>query len=135
MITRHKNIQEAIKTLANSITAAATASVEEWPFFLLPSAEPQFADTIERTGFEEIAFFTKVPGHLRTEYVDWYSEQYYNFFSEAHLFHYGTLDRVPSNVTYNADITTISQDGFVPDITRQNYYAASHWSRPPLTFE
>jgi hypothetical protein len=86
------------------------------------------------SGAEMVWLFNTVPHELRKKYVHWMNGLYYNRVADTNMYIYDDLTRMPDNSTYVPDITWITEEGFVPDIERDFYYATSDVVPPPYSF-
>jgi hypothetical protein len=124
----------ALAALAEAVTAHSESVNANWPFFQVPSFVSYAHNAIKLSGAEMVWFFTSVSYELREEYVHWMNDLYYNRVAETNMYVYGDLTRMPDNNTYIPDITWITDEGFVPDIERDLYFAASDVVPPPYSF-
>jgi hypothetical protein len=124
----------AIAALAEAITAHSESVNATWPFFQMPSFASYARHAMELSGAEMVWLFNTISHEQREEYVKWMDNLYYNRVAETNMYIYGDLSRMPDNSSYVSDITWKTDEGFVPDIERDFYYATSDAVPPPYSF-
>jgi hypothetical protein len=129
-----KNIKLAVAAIAEAVTAHSESVNATWPFFQMPSFVSYAHNAMKLSGAEMVWLFNTVPHDLREEYVHWMNGLYYNRVADTNMYTYGDLSRMPHVSSYVPDITWKTDDGFVPDIERDFYYATSDVVPPPYSF-
>jgi hypothetical protein len=100
----------------------------------MPSFASYASNVMKLSGAEMVWLFNTVLHDLREEYVQWMNHLYYERVAETNMYIYGDLSRIPDNSSYVPDITWKTEEGFVPDIERDYYYATSDVVPPPDSF-
>jgi hypothetical protein len=125
----------AVAALTEAITVHSESVNSIWPFFQMPSFAFYAQHAMKLSGAEMVWFFNTVPHGLREEYVRWMNGVYYDRVVETNMYIYGDLSRMPDKYSYVPNITWKTDEGFVPDIERDYYYATSDVVPPPDSFK
>ena len=123
-----------MRLFSESVTAYSQSVNATWPFFHMPFFASSAMHYMELSGSEMIWMHNMVPHNLRQEYIRWSNANYLDHLTEANLFVYGDLTRMPEDSSYVADITLKTDEGFVSEPEeRELYYATTDVIPPPFS--
>jgi hypothetical protein len=134
IVSHSKAIKMSLRGLADAVTAYSESVNATWPFFYMPYFASYAQNALVQSGGETAFLFTRVPHHLREDYAEWQNTVHYGRVKEANEIVYGDLSRMPDNSSYIPDITWKTEEGFVPDMEREYYFATSEVVPPPMSF-
>lgn len=128
---RHK-VDHAFLALTQAITSNAEATNATFPFYQLPFYEHYVQNFMDQGGIELGSVGVRVVQEKVGDWLHYATDTHEQWVREGHMFQHGKLDHFVGG-GYKPYITrTVPGTGFVPDITREEYWV--HWTMFPSPF-
>ena len=130
-LDQQERLRDALKNVANEITAYAQTNNQTWPFVVLPLFESFAMGHFEHSAAEYIAVNNLVKHEEREAYEIFANQHGEEWVKESHMIRHGNLDLLDQNQeNYNPYITQKTDGGFIRDIDRDLYSARTSQSPP-----
>lgn len=131
-VDQQKRTRDAFVGFANHISSTAQDVNATWPIFRIPHYELHANQVVLQSGVEYIYCQYMVDSEDEDEYLDFVTANYEDSMVEAHMTHYGNLNRL-TPVGYTPNFTTVGETGYVPDTVDRPIRSAM-WQMSPRKF-
>ncbi|CAB9515790.1 Receptor-type guanylate cyclase gcy [Seminavis robusta] len=138
-LEEQKNIRDALRTLATTISSQAVASnvSDNWPNVKVSMFGLHAQNAMDHAKVEYTSWSPRVSAEQYGSYLDFVNATYKEIVDEGHMFQYGDLSRISKDPRFSRPtpfISAVGPQGFGPDEPRDVYWPSQIYSPPSRSY-